>query len=256
MKNNELFDFLVSEAKHPFSGWDFSYINNRFVDTPLTWSYSSKVLPLIRTSESLLDMGTGGGELLATLSPLPKYTCVTEGYKPNISVAKKKLEPLGVKIIYYEDKEKLSFINDEFELIINRHEYYNPKEVYRILKNGGTFITQQVGDKNNSKFNTLLNLNKTSANEGKWNLETAINELEAVGFEILEGIEDFTMTRIFDVGAIAYYLKAIPFDFPDFTVKKYYNKLVEINEIINNNGYLDLDMNTHRFLIKATKSKK
>ncbi len=61
--------------------------------------------------------------------------------------------------------------------------------------------------------------------------------------------------RIFDVGAIVYYLKAIPFEIPDFTVKKYYNKLVEINEYINKNGYLDLDMNNHRFIIKAKKSK-
>ena len=256
MQSNELFDFLVSEGEHPFSGWDFSYINSRFVDAPLTWSYSSKVLPLLRTSESLLDMGTGGGELLSTLSPLPKHTCATEGYKPNVFIAKKKLEPLGVKIIYYENKEKLSFNNDEFELIINRHEYYNPKEVYRILKEGGNFITQQVGDKNNSKFNAMLNLSKTSENRGEWNLEKATNDLEAVGFEILEGIEDFTNTRIFDVGAIAYYLKAIPFDFPDFTIKKYYNKLVEINKIINDNGYLDLDINNHRFIIKAKKPKK
>ncbi|MBY8984630.1 MAG: hypothetical protein KGD65_06175 [Candidatus Lokiarchaeota archaeon] len=83
MKDNELFDFLVSEAKHPFSGWDFSYINSRYMEFPLTWSYSSKVLPYIRTSESLLDMGTGGGEFLATLAPLPKHTCATEGYEPN-----------------------------------------------------------------------------------------------------------------------------------------------------------------------------
>jgi len=256
MKSNELFDFLVSEAEHPFSGWDFSYINSRFVDAPLTWSYSSKVLPIIRTSESLLDMGTGGGEMLATLAPLPKHTCVTEGYKPNVSVARNKLEPLGVKVVYITNKETLPFNEDEFELIIDRHEYYNPKEVYRVLKEGGTFITQQVGDKNNSKFNSMLNLKKTSANEGEWNLEYATNELEAAGFEILEGKEDFTRTRIFDVGAIAYYLKAIPFDFPDFTVKKYYNKLVEINDYINDNGYLDLDMNNHRFIIKAKKPKK
>ncbi|MBY8984631.1 MAG: hypothetical protein KGD65_06180 [Candidatus Lokiarchaeota archaeon] len=87
----------------------------------------------------------------------------------------------------------------------------------------------------------------------KWNLEYATNELEAAGFEILEGIEDSTLTRIFDVGALVYYLKAIPFD---FTVKKYFNKLVEINECINDNGYLDLEMNNHRFLLMVKKSKR
>ncbi len=255
MKDNELFDFLVSEVEHPFSGWDFSYVNSRFVEFPLTWSYSSRVLPLIRISESLLDMGTGGGEILATLAPLPKHTWATEGYDPNVPVAKNKLEPLGVKVVFLKDEKKLPFKNEEFELIINRHEYYNPKEVHRILKHGGTFFTQQVGDKNNSKFNSMLNLRQPSTNEGEWNLKYAINELEAVGFEILEGFEDFSRTRIFDVGAIVYYLKAIPFDFPDFSVKKYYKKLVDINKIINDNGYLDLDMNNHRFFIKVKKPK-
>ncbi len=149
MKDNELFDFLISEAEHPFSGWDFSYINSRFVDAPLTWSYSSKILPFIRTSKSLLYVGTGGGEFLATLAPLPKHTCATEGYEPNVDIAKKKLDPLSVKVVYCKKDENLPFNNEEFELIINRHEFYNPNEVNRILKHDGIFITQQVGDNNN-----------------------------------------------------------------------------------------------------------
>ena len=78
MKRNELFDFLISEADHPFSGWDFSYISDRVVNAPLTWSYTSMLLPLIRKAESLLDIGTGGGEFLSSLVPLPKHTCATE----------------------------------------------------------------------------------------------------------------------------------------------------------------------------------
>ncbi len=255
MNDDELYDFLISEFEHPFSGWDFSYINNRFVEFPLTWSYFSKVLQFIRKSESLLDMGTGGGELLATLAPLPKYTCATEAYKPNVSIAKKNLEPLGITIFSLTDEEKLPFLNEKFDLIINRHEDYNPNEVYRILKHEGNFITQQVGDKNNSKLRSILTESQVLENEREWNLEYTKNELEATGFEVLEGLEDITLTRIFDVGALVYYMKAISFDFPDFTVKKYYKKLVEINEIINDNGYLDLEMNTHRFIIKAKKSK-
>ena len=102
----------------------------------------------------------------------------------------------------------------------------------------------------------ILTRSQASENDVGWNLEYGTNELEVAGFEIREGNEDTTLTRTFDVGAIAYYLKTIPFDFPDFTVEKYYNKLVEINKIINDNGYLDLDMNNHRFIIKATKPKK
>ena len=57
MNDIDLFNFLVFEADHPFSGWDFSYISDRIVNAPLTWSYSSIILPLVRKVESLLDMG-------------------------------------------------------------------------------------------------------------------------------------------------------------------------------------------------------
>ena len=77
MKDDDLFEFLVSEAEQPFSGWDFSYLKNRLVEFPLKWSYYSKILPLKRRTESLLDMGTGGGEFLASLAPLPNHTCAT-----------------------------------------------------------------------------------------------------------------------------------------------------------------------------------
>ena len=253
MNDNELYDFLVSEAEHPFSGWDFSYIKGRFMEFPLTWSYFSKVLQLKRVAKSLLDLGTGGGEFLASLAPLPNHTCATEGFNPNFSIAKKTLEPLDVNVVECKN-EDLSFNDEEFELVIDRHAYYNPNEVWRVLKKGGIFITQQVGDKNNQKLKLVLNGNQVSQSEEKWILKFKTNELESAGFEILEGKEDFTQLRIFDVGALVYWLKAIIFEFPDFTIEKYYDKLVEINDHIKENGYLDLPQNNHRYLIKAQKT--
>lgn len=252
MKSNDLFNFLISEADHPFSGWDFSYISDRVVDAPLTWSYRSMILPLIRKAESLLDMGTGGGELLSSLVPLPKHTCATENYEPNVSIAKKKLKPLGVKVFYCKDNEHLPFKDEEFDLIINRHEFYSQTEVYRILKPNGIFITQQVGDRNGSKLRLLLTGREESENEIEWNLDYAVKKLETAGFNILERKENISSTRIFDVGAIVYSLKAVPWEIPGFSVKKYYNKLLEIDSLINERGYLDLNSNYHRFIIKAS----
>ncbi|MHA2006986.1 MAG: class I SAM-dependent methyltransferase [Promethearchaeota archaeon] len=254
MENKELFNFLVSEAEHPFSGWDFSYINSRFVDAPLTWSYFSKILLFVRKAEFLLDMGTGGGEFLSSLLPLPKYTCASERYEPNVSVAKKALEPLGVKVLYCKNKDKLPFSNEEFELVIDRHEYYSPNDVYRILKPGGLFITQQVGDKNDSKLRFALTGSESLEDGIEWNLGYASKELENTGFKILESYEDITYTRIFDIGAIVIHLKAVPWELPGFTVNGYYDKLVEIHNIITQQGYLDLEQNNHRFFLMAKKA--
>ena len=253
MRDMDLFNFLISEAEHPFSGWNFSYISDRVVSSPLTWSYTSMLLPLIRKAGSLLDMGTGGGEFLSSLIPLPKYTCATENYEPNVPIAKRQLEPLGVKLFSCVDDEQLPFKDEEFDLIINRHEFYSQTEVYRILKPNGIFISQQVGDKNDSKLRLLLTGGEESENETEWNLNFAVNKLEATGFEILESQENITFTRIFDVGAIVYHLKAVAWELSGFSVEKYYNKLLEIHSLINERGYLELDSNNHRFIIKATK---
>jgi len=255
MKDIDLNNFLISESKHPFSGWNFSYIEDRVVNAPLTWSYTSTILPLVRVAESLLDMGTGGGEFLASLMPLPKYTCATESYEPNVPIAKKRLETLGVKVFFCKDKDELPFKDEKFELIINRHEYYSEKEVYRVLKPNGIFITQQVGDKNDAKLRLALTGSEKSENDTEWNLNFAEEKLKANGFEIVEGQEIINSTRIFDVGAIVYFLKAIPWELPGFTVEKYYNKLLEIHKLITDKGYLELESNNHRFIIKARKIK-
>ena len=253
MELKELFEFLVSEAERPFAGWDFSHLEDRLINFPLTWSYRSIILPLIRNVNTLLDMGTGGGEFLSSLIPLPKHTCATEGYKPNVPLAKKRLEPLGVRVFQSETDERLPFKDEDFDLIINRHESYASDEVNRILKPGGIFITQQVGDKNDSKLRLILTGNEKLQNQIEWNLNFAVEELKTSNFQIIESHENITLTRIYDVGAIVFYLKAVPWELPDFSVKDYYNQLVEIHNQINNKGYLDLDTNNHRFLIKARK---
>ncbi len=104
------FDDLVSEAlSQEFTGWDFSWLKGRWKSGPLPWNYRQSVQDTLRQAGSLLDMGTGGGEFLASLAPLPALTCATEGYAPNVPVARARLEPLGVQVAAMEDSESNSF---------------------------------------------------------------------------------------------------------------------------------------------------
>ncbi|MBY9005990.1 MAG: hypothetical protein KGD63_04460 [Candidatus Lokiarchaeota archaeon] len=95
-----------------------------------------------------------------------------------------------------------------------------------MLKPNGIFITQQVGDKNDSKLRLALTGSEKSENDTEWNLNFAKKKLKVNGFEIVDGQEIINSTRIFDVGAIVYFLKAIPWELPGFTVEKYYIKLL------------------------------
>lgn len=254
MNRSELRSFLESEAQKPFTGWDFSYLHNRIVTAPLEWSYPSLVLQRLRGArppKSLLDMGTGGGEFFSTLHPFPPFTCATEAYPPNIPIARARLEPLGVQVFGIdEDDPALPFADQQFELIINRHEYYSPQEVARILIPGGTFITQQVGEQNDRDLVEMLGATPEPL-DFAWNAAAAAGPLEQAGLVIERSQECFAATRIFDAGAVAYYFKAVPWEIPDFIVDAYFEALAAMHDRIEAEGYIETCL--HRFLIVARK---
>ena len=243
------FELFLRDASNSFSGWNFSYIETRMSYEPLPWSYASVVLPYLRTVSSALDMGTGGGEFLTSLQPFPIKMVATEMYDKNYPLARAALEPLGINIVTYDDKNALPFVDNEFELVINRHEYYPPDELHRILQKEGIFITQQVGELNCSDLIEFLDA-PSYQEEGLpvWFLENAINQLETSNFSILKSNESYTKTRFYDIGALAYFLNAIPFIIIDFTVDQYKEKLREIFDHIEQDGFFEVK-NHHFFII-------
>ena len=79
----------------------------------------------------------------------------------------------------------------------------------------------------------------------------AVNELEDAGFEILEQTEAWPVTRFSDVGAIVYYLKAIPWQISDFSVEKYWPVLQKVHQQIQRDGFVEV--RGHYFFIVAQK---
>jgi hypothetical protein len=80
IEDKETFEKLIHEGwQQEFTGWDFSFLSGRMVETPASWDYRQIVLDRIRSVQSLLDLDTGGGEFLESLQPFPPETCATEG---------------------------------------------------------------------------------------------------------------------------------------------------------------------------------
>jgi hypothetical protein len=246
--NADLRALWTAEYNQPFSGWDFSHLINRRVmlEVPDSWDYRQSVIAAVEGARALLDMDTGGGEFLAGLPQRPPQTVATEGYDPNIAVARSKLGPLGVEVVEVHDAAHLPFANGRFDLVINRHGAYEPSELRRVLASGGSFVTQQVGSQTNRRLHELLG---DTSPAKVWNLDVAVRELQAAGFQVLERHEAFPISRFFDVGAIVYYLKAIPWEIPDFSVDRYFEQLVDIHARIQSDGYLDVAF--HQFFLRA-----
>ncbi len=245
------FDRLIAEAnKAHFSGWDFSYLDGRWLEEPPTWDYRQLVTERISAARSLLDMGTGGGEFLASLPYLPPHTCATEAYPPNLPLAKSRLEPLGVRVFEYQEDDQLPFESGSFDLIINRHESYSPPELARILLPGGLFITQQVGGRDNIELNQRLAA-ALDPDYAHWTLEREVEELRRAGFRIVAQEEASPRTFFNDVGAVVYYLRAIPWQLPGFSTELYRDGLQTLHEEITTGG--PLITRSHRFFIEAVR---
>jgi SAM-dependent methyltransferase len=256
------FEDLIRDAERaPFEGWDFSFVDGRMVEDPLPWDYAAEVRRRIAGVKSMLDLGTGGGEVLSQLAPLPALTVATEAYAPNALVAGRRLNPLGARVIQVEgapenyatldapltDAPRLPIRDCAFELVINRHESYLAAEVFRVLRPGGTFLTQQCGGKNYGGLNDLLGL--APLRFQGWELASAIRQVQAAGFEVLEAREQFTDARFHDVGAIVYFLKAAPWQAPDFEVVKSRKRLAELYPRIRREG--PVTVQGHHFVIEA-----
>jgi len=57
------------------------------------------------------------------------------------------------------------------------------------------------------------------ASQRSWNLKKAVVELERAGFHVKEQRAESAKPRSFDIEAIVYYLKAIPWEIPEFNRK-------------------------------------
>jgi len=155
-----------------------------------------------------------------------------------------------VKVHDIEEGDPLPFNDARFDLVINRHDGFDPLEVYRVLKPGGTFITQQVGGLDNLELNQILEKG-FSFPFFHWSLAEALTGLYDAGFVIVRA-ENAPLATIFkDIGAVIYYLKAISWQVPDFSPERHFERLVKLHNIIERQGHFI--STAHRFLIIAQK---
>lgn len=252
MNTNEFIqNWKAEERIAHIHGWDFSHIDGRYAEQDdLPWDYREIVLRYLTPEKKLLDVDTGGGEFLRSLNHPYWNTAATENYPPNVTLCREVLLPLGIDFRPGDGKEALPFPDGSFDLVINRHGDYNPEDLWRILKPGGLFITQQVGAENDRELVELL-CGKTPQPFPEQYLKIALRKFRDAGFEILQQEECFRPIRFFDVGALVWFARIIRWEFPDFAVDTHLSALLEAQRILEERGCIEGRI--HRFLLVARK---
>ena len=251
MTRNHLIERWKAEEQKPFQGWDFSYLDGRMLEDQTPWSYSRRAAELMKQAKAVIDLGTGGGERFLKLREYwPNKVVVTENYPPNVKLAVKRLTPLGVSVldVPLADDEPMPLADREFDLVLNRHSSFNTGEVARILDPGGTFLTQQI---HGLWADDLLDAFDARPQWPDSTPEKHVPALIAAGLTIMD-VQNWSGNLTFtDVGAIVYYLRAVPWLVPDFSVESHVEHLNRLQHRLESGEALAF--RARKYLIEARK---
>lgn len=253
MENQALIrQWLEEEKAAHIKGWDFSHIADRYEeDQNLPWSYRETICSYLTPDAMLLDMDTGGGEFLLSLHHPVKSTCATEGFPPNVRLCRETLLPLGIDFREADCGKALPYGDNYFDVVINRHGDFHAEEIFRVLKPGGVFITEQVGAQNDRDLVQMLLPYPTTLPFPEQYLHIASEKFRKAGFSLLEADEAFRPIRFRDIGALVWFAHIIEWEFPGFTVKNCLDQLLRLQAVLERDGVIE--GRTHRFLLVARK---
>lgn len=214
----------------PVSGWDLSELAGRYIEQQPTWSYPALAREVLAGAGSALDLGTGGGEvLLGLLDALPSDTVATEGWSPNIAVATQNLAAYGIPVVEYDAdaNPSLPFADRRFDVVLDRHEAYVATEVFRVLRPGGCFLTQQVDGRDFEETQAIFGGRSSYPHI---TLENLRSDALAAGFDMMAAQEWRGQARFADVTTLVRYFAYVPWEVPvDFSVDRYATQLLGLH---------------------------
>lgn len=247
------FEHYVAQASEvSVDGWDFSWLDGRATEERPPWGYSRLIAERLAGSAAALDIQTGGGEVLAGASRLPALMAATEGWPPNVAKATGLLGPRGVVVVADDDQPPLPFGDGAFDLVLSRHPiraWWD--EIARVLKPGGTYLSQEVGPESVFELCEFFLGPQTPATRMARDSKKAVAAATAAGLDVVD-VRDARLRMEFgDIGAVIYFLRKVIWIVPGFTVEKYLDRLRDLHERIEREG--PFVAHSARFLIEARK---
>jgi SAM-dependent methyltransferase len=246
------FEELIAEAQRaPIAGWDFTWLEGRATEDRPSWRYSERVAERAARASRMIDLQSGGGEMLAGLPKVPSLMTAVEGYPPNVAIAARRLQPLGAQVVAAKDAgPTLPFRSEAFDLVTSRHPVDTCwDEIGRVLRRGGRYLSQQVGPHSVRELSEFM-LGPLPAGS-KRDPELARQAAEAAGL-VVEDLRHERLRTVFcDVGAVVYFLRLVVWIVPGFTVERFHDRLRAMHQRIERDG--SFVTFASRFLIEASK---
>ncbi|MEV7126177.1 methyltransferase domain-containing protein [Streptomyces sp. NPDC093260] len=251
------FEDLVAEgAAVPTEGWDFSWFAGRATEARPSWGYAVSLAGRLAEADAVLDVDTGGGEVLdfalGRASRTPALLAATEPWPPNVAKATELLRPRGVVVVSVPPEAPLPFADGAFDLVTSRHPV-SPDwtEIARVLRRGGTYFAQHVGPA--SVFELVEHFLGPQPAEvrGARHPDRERAAAQAAGLEIVDLRTERLRMEFHDIAAVVHFLRKVVWMVPGFTVEAYEDALRALHERIVGEG--PFVAHSTRHLIEARK---
>jgi SAM-dependent methyltransferase len=214
--------------------------------------YSGLLRERLATAQAVLDIQTGGGEVLAGAlrdsERTPAAVVATESWPPNVALAQRALLPWHGAVVRAADASGLPFRPESFDLLVSRHPAAVVwPEISGVLAPGGTYLSQQVGPGTNRELTDFM-MGPQPVNQVR-SPQRAEAAASAAGLVVSTVREQALRVEFFDVGAVIYVLRKVLWTVPGFTVAGYAGQLARMHEYITEHG--SFVSHAQRFLIEA-----
>ena len=222
-------DRYVGAARR-LQGWELE-----FAPEPLTpgppWDYEARATELASDADALLDLGTGGGEVLSrVLSGASSRAVATEWWHVNAPVAARRLR--GSASVVRASSLQLPFRDAAFDLLLSRHEELSPQEVARVLVPTGRLLTQQVIHDLWHELRAVF----PDMTQFPNHYVVYQRELAEAGLAVEDARQFRRLVRFRELGHLVYHLVAAPWTIPDFSIQSHRDGLVQLDEQVRREG--------------------
>lgn len=223
-------------------GWDFSRLHGRLETDHEPWDFELGSLNALKdlTHPGRLphaaDLGTGSGERLIQLvenlddSVRDALTIsATEGWEPNVRIARDNLRPHGIPVLFYdaETRDNLPFSDQTLGLVMARHEAIEAHEIARVLAPCGRVLTQQVAGSDAPELRQWFGGEESYPHV---NLGEFLSDFEAAGLTVDVAETWEGEMRFVNAHALVEYMALVPWDVPGFEVAEHMDKLQELDQ--------------------------
>ena len=234
------------------NGWDFSKVKCETVGD--TWDFYGEVKKRCKPSDTLLDVGTGGGENVLNIAPSAKFLIGIDNSNGMIETAHSNLKISGVQNVefFQMDSEALTFPHAHFDIASSCHAPYKSSELAKVMKKGAFFLTQQVSENDKLNLKEAFGRGQCLGERDGTLKEKYMDELISAGFDFVQ-VREYDVTDYYSTPEdLIFVLKHTPIiprfgeEEEDFTILRKF--------IDTNSSEKGICTNSKRFMIIAIKS--